>query len=479
MSNASPITKALTTARRKLLSEVEEAHHGTQLLDFSRPISSRNEAAALAWLLENKDLVCHRDASLETELERLCAEYCTRLGVESVNGQCQPLGRSLQFQLGQSSSSQRQDLPVDSPVLEFARRCSAGGVTSLASPAMFGGRGLRGLAADADLSAGQVAISVPTSHLISFDTAMDSDFGKCLQHIPGLGREMAVLVWTMVERQDTDSEWAAYWNILPRDFGTGLSVGEGILTESLAGTALLGEALGARQHLLEQYQGARPALDALLEAYPKYLQPEMFGFAEYLWACELWYAYAIQVQQSDGSVSPCLVPYVGLLNHSPYPHSVHFSKVDPDSQELRVRTFRPCAAGEELTLSYGPLPNAKLLLFYGFAVEHNPHDAVSLSLQVPGAPPPSSQQQAALLSADLSLECTVRHSVASTSDSGAGSDSTGPGWSVSAAFLPEPLVSCQRLLSASPSELEGLRACSTPLRSALQVMRSDCSQCDP
>lgn len=66
-------------------------------------------------------VVCHRDASLETELERLCAEYCTRLGVESVNGQCQPLGRSLQFQLGQSSSSQRQDLPVDSPVLEFAR----------------------------------------------------------------------------------------------------------------------------------------------------------------------------------------------------------------------------------------------------------------------------------------------------------------------------------------------------------------------
>lgn len=50
----------------------------------------------------------------------------------------------------------------------------------------------------------------------------------------------------------------------------------------------------------------------------------------------------------------------------------------------RVRTFRPCAAGEELTLSYGPLPNAKLLLFYGFAVEHNPHDAVSLSLQVCG-----------------------------------------------------------------------------------------------
>ncbi|MEW5313577.1 MAG: hypothetical protein WDW38_005135 [Sanguina aurantia] len=217
------------------------------------------------------------------------------------------------------------------------RRCSAGGVTSLASPAMFGGRGLRGLAADADLSAGQVAISVPTSHLISFDTAMDSDFGKCLQHIPGLGREMAVLVWTMVERQDTDSEWAAYWNILPRDFGTGLSVGEGILTESLAGTALLGEALGARQ-----------------------------------------------VQQSDGSISPCLVPYVGLLNHSPYPHAVHFSKVHADSQELRVCTFRPCAAGEELTLSYGPLPNAKLLLFYGFAVEHNPHNEVSISLQVCG-----------------------------------------------------------------------------------------------
>lgn len=66
-------------------------------------------------------VVGHGDGSLETELEGVCAEYCKRLGVQSVNGHCQPLGYSFQSQLGQSSSSHRQDLPVDSPVLEFAR----------------------------------------------------------------------------------------------------------------------------------------------------------------------------------------------------------------------------------------------------------------------------------------------------------------------------------------------------------------------
>ena len=33
-------------------------------------------------------------------------------------------------------------------------------------------------------------------------------------------------------------------------------------------------------------------------------------------------------------------------------------------------------------MSYGPLPNLKLLLFYGFTLPHNPSDTVSISFEV-------------------------------------------------------------------------------------------------
>lgn len=57
MSNSiSPVLKALATARRKLINEIEEPSSGaTTKIDYSWPVSARNEAAALAWLLEHTD----------------------------------------------------------------------------------------------------------------------------------------------------------------------------------------------------------------------------------------------------------------------------------------------------------------------------------------------------------------------------------------------------------------------------------------
>lgn len=43
---------------------------------------------------------------------------------------------------------------------------------------------------------------------------------------------------------------------------------------------------------------------------------------------------------------------------------------------------RACRPGEQCLMSYGPLPNLKVLLFYGFALPHNPSDTVSISFEV-------------------------------------------------------------------------------------------------
>jgi hypothetical protein len=42
--------------------------------------------------------------------------------------------------------------------------------------------------------------------------------------------------------------------------------------------------------------------------------------------------------QAGGGAGPlrtCLAPLVGLINHHPLPHAVHFSRVDPETGCLR------------------------------------------------------------------------------------------------------------------------------------------------
>lgn len=45
----------------------------------------------------------------------------------------------------------------------------------------------------------------------------------------------------------------------------------------------------------DAYEGLRPTLEMLTMAYPEQLSAALFTWPAYLWAIELWYAYAIEV----------------------------------------------------------------------------------------------------------------------------------------------------------------------------------------
>lgn len=77
-----------------------------------------------------------------------------------------------------------------------------------------------------------------------------------------------------------------------------------------------------------------------------------------------------------------MVPFACHVNHSPWPHCVRYGRINPSTCTLDYPAFRPCPKGAQTFISYGPVPNLKLLSYYGFALAENPHDQVPLTLEV-------------------------------------------------------------------------------------------------
>lgn len=187
-----------------------------------------------------------------------------------------------------------------------------------------------------------------------------------LSAIPNLTIDNLLIIFTMIDRHDDESQWARYWASLPDAFYTGLSFPEH-LVNGLAGTTGALELARAQSHLRMQYEATQPLFQMLMTAYGKLLQPEWFTYEAYTWAAELWYSYAFEIEFPEDAASspstPVMVPFACHVNHSPAPHVVRYGRVDAEGR-LNFPAFRPCAQDEQVFISYGPVPNLKLLCYY-------------------------------------------------------------------------------------------------------------------
>lgn len=295
--------------------------------------------------------------------------------------------------------------------------------------------GLRGCSAIRDIAAGDLILSIPRAALIYEDTVKNTDLGRMLAAVPGLTVDNLLIIYTMIDRFDPESVWAQFWASLPTTYGTGLSFPPSLVAK-LQGTAAYLEIGRGQAHLQSQYEATRALFDILLAAYPQHLEAGWFRFENYLWACELWYSYAFEVEFPPSSKSKTvMVPFACHVNHSPWPHVVRYGRIQPVTDTLDYPAFRPCRQGSQVFISYGPVPNLKLLTYYGFVIHRNPHDLVPLTLELPDGLDEDQKVhlEAALTRCHLGLEHNLRD---------------GP--------LALPLLACMRLIVATKSELKSV-----------------------
>ena len=124
---------------------------------------------------------------------------------------------------------------------------------------------------------------------------LGTDFGavlSALSRVLPIDAETCMLLFIMADRWDEESVWAPYWMSLPGSFRTGLSFPP-VVTALLEGTTAWREITRAQKHMQEAYDNTRPAIDALLQAYPTFLRPEWFTYESFVWAAELVYVVVI------------------------------------------------------------------------------------------------------------------------------------------------------------------------------------------
>ncbi|CAL5219423.1 g1252 [Coccomyxa viridis] len=349
----------LMTARVEGIDSMEAYFSG--ILQPTGCISERNEGAAISLILQrggiNDDIKAELASHAQQLSENVFSGYtrCPEGSIGSDGGTCSP---------------------DEGALLRWAEKRH---IESRIEPKSFGG--MRGAAATELLEAGASAVSVPEQCLIHEGTAAASDIGKALTAL-GIDGELLLILYSMIDRRDQDSDFAPFWQSMPKTLATGLSMTREDL-EILEGTPAADAIRAAQQHVRGYFEAALPALSALTEAFPDDILPEYVSEEAFLWAAQLWYSYGMEVKFPDGQVRQCLVPVACLMNHSPWPHVIRYGQIDPGSRLLNFPVFRVCKSGEQCHLSYGPLPNLKLLLFYGFTLPHNPSDVVSISFELP------------------------------------------------------------------------------------------------
>ncbi|XP_020523784.1 N-lysine methyltransferase SETD6 isoform X2 [Amborella trichopoda] len=238
----------------------------------------------------------------------------------------------------------------------------------------------RGAIAVENMDIGDAALEIPVSIIICEDIVYDSDMFMVLKEIDGVTSETMLLLWSMREKHDASSRFKLYFESLPKTFNTGLSFGVDALS-ALQGTLLFEEILQAKEHIREQYDALCPAL---CSSHPNIFQPEFYTWDQFLWACELWYSNSMKVIFPDGKLRTCLIPVAGFLNHSLYPHILHYGKVDAEINTLRFCLSRPCNKGDQCHLSYGRFASSHLVTFYGFCPRgNNPYDVIPLDIDAP------------------------------------------------------------------------------------------------
>lgn len=239
--------------------------------------------------------------------------------------------------------------------------------------------GQRELCASAPVSEGALVLHIPRHLLLPLGAAHASAIGRAAHDSRCRLSEWGAMALHLLEERRTNGLHAPYLRALPSSHaGLPVLFAPGLLAQ-WQGSYMLPAILRRRARLDDEYQRIAQRL------------PPAWHIAreDYLWA---W--CCIQTRYFDtrfgAEHTQSLIPLADMPSHALAPNL----RWRPEALlGMAMVAARPIAAGEPLSISYGPKSNTELLADYGFCLDANPYDCTEIRL--PAWPPGHPCAQAA------------------------------------------------------------------------------------
>ncbi|OMO69470.1 hypothetical protein CCACVL1_19481 [Corchorus capsularis] len=227
----------------------------------------------------------------------------------------------------------------------------------------------RSLFASEIIRAGDCILKVPYSVQIAPDNLLPK-IKAVLSDKVGTIAKLAIIL--LVEQQmGQDSEWAPYINCLPQhgDIHSTIFWSEYELN-MIRQSSVYQETINHKDKIEKEYAVIVPALEQF---------PEIFEGATLKDFMRAYFLVTSRAWESTKGLS--LIPFTDFMNHDGVSNSI----VQFDEDKELSEVFADCnySPGEEVLITYGKIPNATLLLDFGFTLAYNIHDQVHIQLNIP------------------------------------------------------------------------------------------------
>jgi hypothetical protein len=231
---------------------------------------------------------------------------------------------------------------------------------------------------EAGIDAGAVIMRIPVSSIMTVRSAHDTPLEKI---VSGIREEDGLALLLLYEKyvRGQGSKWWRHITCLPAEYHSISNFTEEEL-DMIKGCNLHAVAVQWKTQITNDYV----ELTAYLHQFESVLGAEFleshFSRAHYHWALSTIWSRFISISPTPGSgvheSYKGMVPVIDMFNHSPTSKMSHV--MSENGEDFLLYSGQRWEAGSELFLSYGLLPNSRLMMLYGFAIYNNPHAGVDV-----------------------------------------------------------------------------------------------------
>ena len=227
----------------------------------------------------------------------------------------------------------------------------------------------RGVIAKSKISKDEIIMTIPKDCLISLETALETSIGKEIGKFMynELTSPKHCLLTSFLLTEEKNPKWKFYFDLLPNDFSNFPIFYSQKELDYLKGSSFLNQIYDKKIDMKMDYEKICKFIPSFSQfSYKKFCQARMMISSR---------IFGIQIGENKTDV---LAPFADLLNHKrPRQTQWYFDNI---LQSFVIQALEDIEQGNEIFDSYGKKTNARFLLNYGFALEDNDTNEVSLTV---------------------------------------------------------------------------------------------------